>query len=272
MRCHACDEHTHVQWESSAVFSWSWIRNLHFANYTARINFFIRTFTITIGFNECSGDRRITSLLPCLSRKHFFLATFSLQRCDHNMKSNPSAIIEPLFFWHSKFLMKSCGFWTELWKYFDFLALFVVSYVTLYQNFEDMTRLLLFQKVESNGGSFFQSGPRVLKKVLWTFSYIHLWHTMWFHAEKLLKTLKFWKSLNSLYKSGSRPHLSLFVQKAFVPLCIPSFSPFMAHHNISLCFWAGGWRVHCITNFHFNLVKFFVDLLQPQFWCHRPSA
>ena len=27
MRCHACDEHTHGQWESSAVFSLSWIRN-----------------------------------------------------------------------------------------------------------------------------------------------------------------------------------------------------------------------------------------------------
>ena len=39
----------------------------------------------------------------------------------------------------------------------------------------------------------FQSGFRVLKKVLWTFSYLYPWHTMWFHAEKLLKALKFWK-------------------------------------------------------------------------------
>ena len=31
---------------------------------------------------------------------------------------------------------------------------------------------------------------------------------MWFHAKKLLKTLKFWKSLNSLCKSGSRPQKS----------------------------------------------------------------
>ena len=45
----------------------------------------------------------------------------------------------------------------------------------------------------------FQSGSRVLKKVFWTFSYLYLWHTMWFHAKKLLRTLKFWKSLNSLY-------------------------------------------------------------------------
>ena len=44
----------------------------------------------------------------------------------------------------------------------------------------------------------FQSGSRVLKKVFWTFSYLYLWHTMWFHAKKLLKTLKFWKLLNSL--------------------------------------------------------------------------
>ena len=34
----------------------------------------------------------------------------------------------------------------------------------------------------------FQSGSRVLKKVFWTFSYLYLWHTMWFHAKKLLKT------------------------------------------------------------------------------------
>ena len=54
----------------------------------------------------------------------------------------------------------------------------------------------------------FQSGSRVLKKVFWAFSYLYLWHTMWFHAKKLLKTLKFWKSLNSLCKSGSRPQKS----------------------------------------------------------------
>ena len=51
----------------------------------------------------------------------------------------------------------------------------------------------------------FQSGSRVLKKVFWTFSYLYLWHTMWFHAQKLLKTLEFWKLLNLLCKSGSRP-------------------------------------------------------------------
>ena len=49
---------------------------------------------------------------------------------------------------------------------------------------------------------------RVLKRVFWTFSYLYLWHTMWFHAKKLLKTLKFWYSLNSLCKSGSRPQKS----------------------------------------------------------------
>ena len=48
----------------------------------------------------------------------------------------------------------------------------------------------------------------VLKQVFWTFSYLYLWHTMWFHAKKLLKTLKFWKLLNSLCKSGSRPQKS----------------------------------------------------------------
>ena len=32
----------------------------------------------------------------------------------------------------------------------------------------------------------------------------------------------------------------LLARKAFVPLCIPGFSPFMDHHNISLRFQAGG--------------------------------
>ena len=67
-----------------------------------------------------------------------------------------------------------------------------------------MTHSRMFQKVESD----FQSGSRVLKKVFWTFSYLYLCHTMWFHAKKLLKTLIFWKSLNSLCKSGSRPQKS----------------------------------------------------------------
>ena len=73
----------------------------------------------------------------------------------------------------------------------------------LHPSYIGMTRLLLFQKIECNGGPIF-------KVVLecWTFSYLYLWPTMWFHAEKLLKTLKFWKSLNSLCKSGSRPQKS----------------------------------------------------------------
>ena len=41
-------------------------------------------------------------------------------------------------------------------------------------------------------------------------------------------------------KKGPQP---LFTQKAFVPLCIPVFSPIMAHHNISLRFRAVGLRV-----------------------------
>ena len=50
----------------------------------------------------------------------------------------------------------------------------------------------------------FQSGSRVSKKVLWNFSYLHLWPSMWLHAEKWLKTPTFWKLLNSLYNLGSR--------------------------------------------------------------------
>ena len=56
--------------------------------------------------------------------------------------------------------------------------------------------------------SNFQSGSRVLKKVLWTFSYQYLWPTMWSHAENWLKTIEFWKLLNSLYNLGSRAQKS----------------------------------------------------------------
>ena len=71
-----------------------------------------------------------------------------------------------------------------------------------YDSFSDVGEIRVYRRAH------FQSGSRVLKKVFWTFSYLYLWHTMWFHAKKLLKTLKFWKSLNSLCKSGSRPQKS----------------------------------------------------------------
>ena len=50
-------------------------------------------------------------------------------------------------------------------------------------------------------------------------------------------------------QNGPQP---LFVQKAFFPLCIPAFSPFMAHHNISLRFRDGGRRV---KKFHFSRIS-----------------
>ena len=60
----------------------------------------------------------------------------------------------------------------------------------------------------------FQSGSRVLKRCSEPFLSISLaYNAMWFHAEKLLKTLKFWKSLTSLYKSGSRPQKSRKIPK-----------------------------------------------------------
>ena len=71
-----------------------------------------------------------------------------------------------------------------------------------YDSMSDLGEIRVYQRAD------FQSGSRVLKKVFWTFSYLYLWHTMWFHAKKLLRTLKFWKSLNSLCKSGSRPQKS----------------------------------------------------------------
>ena len=72
----------------------------------------------------------------------------------------------------------------------------------LYESFATVGEIRVWWRAD------FQSGSRVLKKVFWTFSYLYLWHTMWFHAKKLLRTLKFWKSLNSLCKSGSRPQKS----------------------------------------------------------------
>ena len=71
-----------------------------------------------------------------------------------------------------------------------------------YDSMSDLGEIRVYQRAD------FQSGSRVLKKVFWTLSYLYLWHTMWFHAKKLLRTLKFWKSLNSLCKSGSRPQKS----------------------------------------------------------------
>ena len=72
----------------------------------------------------------------------------------------------------------------------------------IYDSLSDVGEIRVYQRAD------FQSGSRVLKKVFWTLSYLYLWHTMWFHAKKLLRTLKFWKSLNSLCKSGSRPQKS----------------------------------------------------------------
>ena len=84
--------------------------------------------------------------------------------------------------------------------------------------FSYMSHSQMLGKVESGWWrADFQSGSGVLKKVFWTFSYLYLWHTMWFYAKTLLKTLKFWKSLNSLCKSGSRsqksPKMTQFLNK-----------------------------------------------------------
>ena len=68
----------------------------------------------------------------------------------------------------------------------------ITSVWTVYDSMPDLGEIRVYQRAD------FQSCSRVLKKVFWTLSYLYLWHTMWFHAKKLLKTLKFWKSLNSL--------------------------------------------------------------------------
>ena len=78
----------------------------------------------------------------------------------------------------------------------------VCHFLCMYDSFSDVGESSVWWRAD------FQSGSRVLKKVFWTSSYLYLWHTMWFHAKKSLKTLKFWKSLNLLCKSGSRPQKS----------------------------------------------------------------
>ena len=52
-----------------------------------------------------------------------------------------------------------------------------------YESFSDVGESWVWWRAD------FQSGSRAPKKVFWTFSYLYLWHTMWFHAKKLLKTL-----------------------------------------------------------------------------------
>ena len=49
-----------------------------------------------------------------------------------------------------------------------------------YESFSDVGESWVWWRAD------FQSGSRVLKKVSWTFSYLYLCHTMWFHAKKLL--------------------------------------------------------------------------------------
>ena len=90
----------------------------------------------------------------------------------------------------------------------------IIKKISPFFNFNCVTEPPVYDSIATVGEirvywrADFQSGSRVLKKVFWTFSYLYLWHTMWFHAKKLLRTLKFWKSLNSLCKSGSRPQKS----------------------------------------------------------------
>ena len=112
-----------------------------------------------------------------------------------------------------------------------------------YDSFSDVGEIRVYRRAD------FQSGSRVLKKVFWTLSYLYLWHTMWFHAKKLLRTLKFWKSLNSLCKSGSRPQKS--PKKAQ-----------KTDHSIAIYsnFWIG------MVYFGYHLVKAHVQAVQCNVW------
>ena len=51
----------------------------------------------------------------------------------------------------------------------------------------NMSHSQILGKFEYGWGPIF----KVVLELFWTFSYLYLWHTMWFHVKKLLKTLKF---------------------------------------------------------------------------------
>ena len=62
-------------------------------------------------------------------------------------------------------------------------------------------------------------------------------------CRKFAKNTQFFLLATRFLLASTNFRQPLFVQKAFVPLCIPVFSPFMAHHNISLRFRGDGQRV-----------------------------
>ena len=52
----------------------------------------------------------------------------------------------------------------------------------------------------------FSKWYQTVQMVLWIYSYLYLWHTMWLHAEKV--KVKLWKSLILLCNLGSRAQKS----------------------------------------------------------------
>ena len=72
----------------------------------------------------------------------------------------------------------------------------------------------------------------ILEQIFWK-----LWPSLFFLTPHIfangscLVTLNWLRTTKTGVKTAPDP---IFAQKAFVPLCIPDFSPFMAHPNISL--------------------------------------
>ena len=64
---------------------------------------------------------------------------------------------------------------------------YIFPYACLYESFSDVGEIRVRWRAD------FQSGSRVLKKVFWTFSYLYLWHTMWFHADKVAENTQILK-------------------------------------------------------------------------------
>ena len=102
-------------------------------------------------------------------------------RCTHIVSA---LIFDPSI--HYRFSLSISFYPTQVWS----LSLTMSTLINMYETVATVPESWVRWR------AVFQSGSRVLKKVLWTFSYLYLWYTVWFHAKKLLTTFKFWKSLN----------------------------------------------------------------------------
>ena len=87
----------------------------------------------------------------------------------------------------------------------------------------------------------FQSGSRVLKKVFWTFSYLYLWHIMWFRVggAAVLRFLEsplfpIYKGMNALYWPSHINHHLVPPHTDSVPPSTKYYCPILDQYTASL--------------------------------------